>query len=265
VDERNAVLQEWVVQAHKNNIFVIAHVGHSSQPDAIGMAKFAVTAGADAIAAVPPYYEHAGSNVQGLIDWFKPVLAAAPGLPFYYYHIPGSTYQSLNIYEFVKLADAQLPTFKGIKNVDGNQGDFLNCVSNITWNNKYQFMWAPEPKLQSFGFPGRGTILAESFYAGTFLRMWDAFNKGNMTAARNEQNWKFAVENVFNSQGVSGDTAKRAVYKALCGVEMGTPRAPAYNPNDPPLTQDAYNNMINQLTALGFFSQTVPPYTPPSS
>lgn len=266
VAERNTLLQAWVQEGHKNNIYIIAHVGSVVQSDAIEMAKYALSQGADAIAAVPPFYEGQGS-FDALVNWFTPICAAAPGLPFFYYHIPGSTKWAINVHDFVAYAQPKLPCLKGIKYVDGNQGDFLNCVTDPTMKDII-FMWAPEPKIQSFAFPGRGTILAESFYAGTFLRMWDQFNRGNHSAARQEQLWKSQVEAVFSKYasigGTSTDVAKRSVYPALCGqsCDIGLPRSPSVRVA---LPGQVFADMVQALTQLGFFNQSYPKWTPPQN
>ena len=67
----------------------IAHVGTTVVGEAIELAKHAAAAGADAIASVPPYYETT-SDADTIVDWLEPICDAAPGLPLYYYHIPGS-------------------------------------------------------------------------------------------------------------------------------------------------------------------------------
>ena len=160
------------------------------QTQAISLAKSAVTIGADAIAAVPPYYE--GITIPLLIDWLEPILAQAPHLPFFYYHIPGETKVDIAMHDLISAIQTskRLPNFKGVKYVDADIGDFFNVVTDPAMQ-EFAMLWAPEPKLQSFAFPGRGTILAESFYAGTFLRMWDTFNKHDMAASRAEMKWKY--------------------------------------------------------------------------
>jgi N-acetylneuraminate lyase len=267
VPERNLLTQAWIKAGHANDLYIIAHVGSVVQSDAISMAKFAAQQGADAIAAVPPYYEGQGS-LGDLVDWISPICAAAPGLPFFYYHIPGATKWAISMHDFVAYAMPRLPCLKGIKYVDGNQGDFLNCVTDTSMKD-IVFMWAPEPKLQSFAFPGRGTILAESFYAGTFLRMWDQYNRGNVEGARQEQLWKSKVEAIFARYAAIGNTssdvAKRAVYTALCGPScaIGLPRSPASVRS--PMPTPVLNDMVNALTQVNFFNQSVPPWTPPKN
>ena len=53
-------------------------------------------------------------------------------------------------------------------------------------------LFAPEPKLQGFALqnPYNGAVLAEDFYAPTYLRMRAAYVAGNAAAALAEQHWK---------------------------------------------------------------------------
>lgn len=267
MDERHALTSEWVTHGHANGLFIIDHVGTTVQADAIAMAKKAVELGADAIAAVPPFYEQ--SSIDNLIDWLAPVLAAAPDLPFFYYHIPGATHWSISMHDFTTqaLASGKLPNFKGVKYVEDNTHDFLNCVTDPALSDLV-FMWAPEPKIQSFAFPGRGTILAESYYAGTFLRMWEAFNAGDMRAAREEQQWKYDVEAIFSKHaamaGCSSTNVKRAVYADMPGCnnscDIGVERLPQ---SQTPFPKAAHDALVSDLTAVSFFNQSIPVWTPP--
>jgi hypothetical protein len=121
---------------------MIAHVGvESNQTAAIELARHAygidpfygfhfhllteaglsfgaqIEHGADAIAAVPAY----GLKPTGwddIIEFFRPVVAAAPGVPFLYYHIPGTTGIKFPVYDFLVKANASFPALKGIKYVD---------------------------------------------------------------------------------------------------------------------------------------------------
>jgi N-acetylneuraminate lyase len=258
ISERKALFKAWMPAAKAHNLYTIAHVGTTVQAEAMELAELAVSLDADSIASVPSYY--AGTtDIPALVDWFKPIAGTAPKLPFYYYHIPADTHVSISMLEFSQQAKAGIPTFAGVKFVDTDDKDFLDCVMEPGLKD-LAFMWAPEPKLQSFAFPGKGTILAESFYAGTFLRMWGHFNSGNMKAAREEQQWKYTVNAVFTKYG--GTNAKRAVYKAMNGFEMGVDRAPA-SQQAPSPTQ--FKAMVAELTALSFFNQTFPKWAPPAN
>ncbi|EDQ88633.1 uncharacterized protein MONBRDRAFT_26275 [Monosiga brevicollis MX1] len=249
VEERMKINEAWVEAAKPYGLYVIAHVGTTVLADAVTMAKHALSVGADAVASVPPYYQNPGS-ISELIEFFKPIVEAAYPLPLYYYHIPGSTGYSVKMQDLISQAEQSLPALLGIKYVDSDTLDWYNIVQS--YNNSHVLMFAPEPKLQSFGLGiGRGTVLAEDFFAPTYLRMHQHFVRGNITAAQTEQAWKYSAMAVFSKYG--GGSAERAVYRRIANVDLGPCRLPATNfdeSNWPALQAD--------LQAVGFFDQ-VPP------
>jgi len=157
-DERKQVNEAWVSNGHANDLYVIAHVGTTVQQEAIELAAHAKAIGADAVASVPPYYRQPGS-IQQLIDFLKPIAAAAHPLPLYYYHIPGSTHYSIKAEDLLDAAKDSLPELLGIKFVSSDNLDWYNMVQK--YNETHVLMFAPEPKLQSFALGlGRGAVLA---------------------------------------------------------------------------------------------------------
>jgi N-acetylneuraminate lyase len=250
IAERKTLFAEWVKTGHQQGIFMIAHIGASSQGDAIELTKHALAVGADALAAVPPYYA-SPNNWEDMIDWFKPVLAHAPNLPFYYYHIPGSTHVNLRIIDFLKASQGgRFPQLRGVKFVSDDWDDWTQCVRQF--NKTYHLLWANEPKIRSFPIGGlKGAIIAETFYTPSYMRMKRLYDRGDLTGAQAEQDWKSRMESVMNRF----PDAKRALMKALAGIEMGPPRIP-----DKPINQQQYNQLITDLTAAGFFNQTLPPF-----
>ncbi len=83
-DERAAAI-ETTVKATRGRCPVIANVGDASTLLTLEHARRAVRAGADAIAATPPYYY---PNNQEELDGFYREIAAAVDVPLLVYHIP---------------------------------------------------------------------------------------------------------------------------------------------------------------------------------
>lgn len=94
--ERKALAEAWVQAALPYDLFVLVHVGTTVQADAIELAQHAAAIGAHAIASVPPYYELPLTPAV-LTAYLAPIAAAAPSLPFYYYHIPSLTKVSMRM------------------------------------------------------------------------------------------------------------------------------------------------------------------------
>lgn len=250
VAERMELAQQWVEHGHANGLYVIVHVTSTVLSDAVALAQHAARIGADAVASLPPYYTQPPTLNQ-LMEFLKPIANAAGSLPMLYYHLPGSTHYDPNIYDLLVLAETELPSLIGVKYAGTNLLDWFHCVQRF--NTTRALFFAPEPKLQAYGLGwGRGAVLAEDFYAATFLRMHNAYVSGDRSAAWREQEWKYRAEDVFSAFG--GAAAKREVYKRMCSVDMGPPRLPSI-PFDP--AQSAA--LLQRLDAVDFFNRTQPP------
>ena len=247
--------KEWVAvvapEAHRQGLYAICHVGTTVQREAVELAAHAAKAGCPAIASVPPYYAHASDGVQGIVDFFKPIVNASGGLPFFYYHIPGETGVDITMQSFLPLAIAQIPSFAGVKYVSSDTKDYF--FSQKLYGDKVQLMWAPEPKLQSFVLGARGFVLAESFYAWTLIRMTCDYLRGNASAAFAENMWKYKVDAIFGKYG--GNSAKRQLYTYTAGIDIDVDRAPKI---PQPMNATVFDAFIGELRAVGFFNQTKP-------
>lgn len=125
--ERRDLLERWCAAAGPR-MKVIAHVGHTSQGEAVALAQHAQQAGADAVSAVPPYF-HKPTTAGQVVDFLAPVAAAAPDLPFIYYHIPSVTGVRVLASQVLIAASRQMPTFAGIKYADGDVADLQRCLA----------------------------------------------------------------------------------------------------------------------------------------
>jgi 4-hydroxy-tetrahydrodipicolinate synthase len=83
-DEREAAVAT-TVKATRGRVPVIANVGDASTFLTLGHARRAAKAGADALAATPPYYY---MNSEPELDGFYRDIANAVDLPLFLYHIP---------------------------------------------------------------------------------------------------------------------------------------------------------------------------------
>jgi len=127
--ERRDLLEHWCAVAG-TRMKVIAHVGHTSQGEAVALAEHAQQVGADAVSAVPPYF-HKPATADQLVNFLAPVAAAAPGLPFIYYHIPGVTGVRIQASQVLAAATQRVPTFAGIKYADGDVADLQRCLADL--------------------------------------------------------------------------------------------------------------------------------------
>jgi 4-hydroxy-tetrahydrodipicolinate synthase len=115
VDEHREILRVSVEQAAKR-IPIIAGCGANSTAEAIALAKFAESIGADAQLQVVPYYNK--PTQEGLFQHFKAIAEATPQLPVILYNVPGRTVADLQHDTVLRLA--QVPGIIGIKEATGN-------------------------------------------------------------------------------------------------------------------------------------------------
>ena len=115
VDEHREILRVSVEQAAKR-IPIIAGCGANSTAEAIELAKFAESIGADAQLQVVPYYNK--PTQEGLYRHFKAIAEATPKLPVILYNVPGRTVADLQHETVLRLA--QVPGIIGIKEATGS-------------------------------------------------------------------------------------------------------------------------------------------------
>jgi len=150
----------------------------------------------------------------------------------------------------------QLLNGGGIKYVSTDMEDFITASLYVknTDGVSTRLLFAPEPKLAGFSLasPWGGTVLAEDFYAPTYLRMRAAFEDGDADGALQEQQWKQAqAEPIFKQYG--GGAAKRVVYRKFANIEMGPPRLPQVC-----FDETNYDALVADLDAIGFWDQAPP-------
>ncbi|WP_295551774.1 4-hydroxy-tetrahydrodipicolinate synthase [Limnohabitans sp. Rim8] len=115
VDEHHEILRVSVEQAAKR-IPIIAGCGANSTAEAISLAQYAESIGADAQLQVVPYYNK--PTQEGLFQHFKVIAEATPKLPVILYNVPGRTVADLQHDTVLRLA--QVPGIIGIKEATSN-------------------------------------------------------------------------------------------------------------------------------------------------
>ena len=248
VDERKTLLEYWVKAAKDLDIYVVAHVGSNCIQKSRELAAHAAAVGANSIASVPPFYLYepvtSDANIDIVLDYLKEISMAAPNLPFFYYHIVPNIFQQ-SITEFLTDATTKFPHLIGIKWVKLNFADWFASVRQ--YNKTHALLFAPEPKIASFSLgSGRGVVLAEDFYAPTYLNMQNLYYKNEQDAASAEQEWKYNAEAIFGKYG--GTAAKRVTYEKFIGFDMGPSRRPLL-----PFVGNK-EELFNELDGIGFFN-----------
>ncbi len=125
--ERLSVAERWCAVAPEG-FGVIVHAGHTCLSDCREIAAHAQECGARAIAAMPPFFFRP-ADVDALVAVGAEVAAAAPGLPFYYYHIPGMTGVYLKMADYLPAAAKAIPTLAGMKFTYEDLMDYHRCLA----------------------------------------------------------------------------------------------------------------------------------------
>ena len=221
-EEREQLAADWrrVLPA---GMRLFVHVGHNSPAECKRLARHAQAIGADAIAAIAPgFFKPVG--IDGLVEWCAPVAAAAPDLPFYYYHMPSMSGVNVSIADFLPRAADRIPNLAGIKYTYETMGDYLAALR--VGGGRFDMLWGRDEMLLgalAMGAEG-GVGSTYNTIAPVYLKLIEAFRRGDLPAARDLQaqtimfidslvatgNFFAALKAVLRAQGVPITPAVRS-------------------------------------------------------
>ncbi|MDO9252449.1 4-hydroxy-tetrahydrodipicolinate synthase [Hydrogenophaga sp.] len=115
VEEHCEIIRVAVEQAAKR-VPIMAGCGANSTAEAIELAKFARSVGADCQLQVVPYYNK--PTQEGQYQHFKAIAEATGDLPIVLYNVPGRSVADMSVDTALRLA--QVPGIVGIKEATGN-------------------------------------------------------------------------------------------------------------------------------------------------
>ena len=253
-DERCAVAGSFIGAAN-GRLPVIVQVGSESLMQARQLAAHASRVGAGGVSAVSPVYFKPDS-VETLVASMAEVARGAPGLPFYYYHIPSVTGLNLSAVEFLKLAEQRIANLRGIKFTSQNVFEFQTCVEYA--QERLQILWGLDEMLRCGLAAGAIAAVGSTynFAPAIYQRLLAAFAAGDMETVRQEQLRSQAVVRAFLPYGPRG--AQKAIMKMI-GIDCGPSRLPV-----PTLTQSQYGALERELREIGFFGWIKPLAETPS-
>lgn len=246
-DERKALAERWVSVAPKG-FKVIVHVGSCCLRDSVELARHAQQIGAWGIGSMAPPFPHIG-RIEELVKYCEQIAAAAPQLPFYYYHIPAFNGAYLPMTELLEAVDGRIPNFAGIKYTYESLYEYNQC--RLYKNGKYDMLHGQDetilPSLAQGG--AKGGIGGTTNYNGRELvAIIEAWNNGDIEAAREHQNFAQLVINVICHYRGNIVAGKRIM--KLIGFDLGPNRVPFQN-----MTDEEEARMKAELESIGFFSR----------
>jgi len=247
-EERLEVAERWVAVAPKE-LKVIVHVAHNSLGESQRLAAHAERIGAHAIASIGPTFFRPSSVAQ-LVEFCAPTAAAAPSLPFYYYHMPVMTGVNLPMIEFLRLASQRIPNLAGIKFTDENLMSFTQCLNFE--DGRFNILFGrDEILLAALALGATGAVGSTyNYMAPVYHKVIAAFQAGDLNSARRWQSLAMEIIEVMVRNG--GMPANKAMMKMI-GLDCGPVRPPLKN-----LTAEEYAPLRQALERVGFPAK-VPP------
>ncbi|MET3876274.1 dihydrodipicolinate synthase family protein [Chitinophaga sp. OAE865] len=242
-EERMQVAEAFVKAANKR-LLIIVHVGHSSIAESRKLAAHAAAIGADAFSSVAAFYFKPAS-VQVLADCMADIAAAAPALPFYYYHIPTLTGVGMDMMEFLETAGNRIPNLAGIKYTSSTIHEYQSCFNYQ--NKRFDVLFGfDELLLPALAVGAKGAIGSTyTFAAPLYLQTKAYFEKGDIEAA--QQQHLFMVEVIRIFAKYPPIPAQKAIMKML-GWDLGPCRLPLTT-----LSPALYDRLYKELDGISFF------------
>lgn len=246
-EERILLAEKWMASVPEG-FKVIVHVGSCCLRDSVKLAEHAAKIGAWGIGAMAPPFPKIG-RVEELVKYCETIAAAAPSLPFYYYHIPVFNGAYLPMVDFLKAVDGRIPNFAGIKYTFENMYEYNQC--RLYADGKFDMLHGQDetylPSLAQGG--AQGGICGTTNYNGRVqTAIGEAWKAGDLAKAQELQNYSQEVINVichFRGNIVGG----KRIMKFL-GLDMGPNRVPFRT-----VTDEEEIQLKRELEEIGFFEK----------
>ena len=225
-DEKKQVMQAWADAAGEDEDFIVMPLlGGTCIQSCVELAKYAEEIGMDTISFTAPFYFKPATVAQ-LAECCREVAEAAPGLPFYYYHIPVLNGVNFAMIDLLKEADEKIPTFCGIKYTHEDFMDFMSCV--YFKNGKYDMLWGrDENMLPALSIGSEGAVGSTYNYAAPlYNEMIEAFQQNDLKKAGELQ---MKSIDMIRLLGKYGGIATGKAYMKKVGLDCGEFRLPVKN------------------------------------
>ena len=231
VEERERILCEWR-RVWPADRLLFAHVGHNCLVDAQRLARHAQKTGADAVAAIAPsFFKPAG--VEGMVQWCEQVAGSVPDIPFYFYYMPALTGSAFPVARFLEQAGPRIPNLAGVKYTHETLADFVEALR--LENGRFDMLWGRDEMLLAAWAMGARSATGSTFSlaAPLYLDLIAAFERGDLTSAREAQARAIATINVLAATGNFFAALKQGLR------DQGLPIRPDTRLPLPPVSDDA--------------------------
>jgi 4-hydroxy-tetrahydrodipicolinate synthase len=238
VEQRKRVVEVAVDQI-QGRIAVVTQVGAASTEETVDVARHSEKAGADAVAAMAPYYYR--HDYDTVLEHYRRLVRAV-NIPVFAYNIPKTTGFTITPAMLAEMADFGV---KGIKDSSYSLCDFINFILELGNRRDFTFMVGTELLLlPAMLFGAKGCVSGLSnILPEVVVDLYDA-------AARKD--YEKAAELQLRANKARGILQKASSSIAACypllrerGVEVGVPKPPMLPATDEELTElrKAFNRM----------------------
>ncbi|MEM0895803.1 MAG: dihydrodipicolinate synthase family protein [Verrucomicrobiota bacterium] len=226
VEERMLVAEAYV-SAAKGKLSTMVQIGHTCLKDCRELGAHAASIGADAISSVAPYY-FKPPDVETLVSFLSESAASAPGLPFYYYHIPALSGVAVDPVALLEQGRESLATLRGIKFTDEDLSVFNAC--QVAGGGVYDVLFGrDEMFLAGLAAGARGAVGSTFNIApGLYRRISTAYEGGDLETARD---WQQVAVAMIRGLLVNGGEAAIKYAMRRHGIDCGPRRLPAQQLN----------------------------------
>lgn len=245
-EERIENAQAWL-DAAPAGFKVFVHVGSNSIKSSQYLARHAAASGAYAISVMGPTFPKIG-RLEELVEYCAQIAAAAPELPFYYYHIPVFNGLYFSMLDFLKAVDGRIPNFAGIKYTFESLYEYTQCRRYK--DGRFDMLHGQdETLLPSLALGGAQGCIGGTFnYAASlYTGIVSAFNNGELDKARALQSQSMDMIDVIAAY--RGNIVAGKQIMKMIGLDLGKNRAPFRN-----LSEEEYVEVERRLQGLGFFN-----------
>jgi 4-hydroxy-tetrahydrodipicolinate synthase len=217
-DERKRVL-EVTLNAAEGDVFVVAHAGAITTREAVSLARHAETAGADAVAAITPFFVR--PSQEELYRYYMDI-ASSVSLPVLAYDNVGRTSVALPPDTIARIArDAS--NFIGIKDSSGDLTQFAEHL-RLCPPGFRAFVGRDSLIYAALMHGGAGAVTATANVVPDLaVGIYDAVSEGNLAEARSLQRLLAPVRMAFGL-GTFPVVVKEAMH--LIGLPAGPARQP---------------------------------------
>lgn len=245
-DERIAVIEQWV-KSSKGELKIISHIGALCQSDLKELAVRSRDAGADAVAAMAPFF-FKPESIESLIAYFEPLASVIPDVPFYYYNIPSMTGVSLPVHELLREVKKMIPNFVGVKYTHNDLMDLQQCM-NVN-GGEFEILYGSDETLICGLSLGVKAAVGSTynFMAPVYNQIFESVENGNMVEARKLQDISISVVELLFKYG--GPVIAGKAIMEMTGVPCGPVRLPLN-----PMTESDKALLYQELIDIGFFEE----------